>query len=154
MPLSPMSSSLWCFSFRDHNRRRAVMLPAFHPDQDAGPAGDDRGICPNWMIGTKSAPCGRGPRGGIVGDPMPGASPMPLALTDDEYNAVQAAAAPIHPRQRAAFLKALAGELEKHAIVGPGIVHRCARDLQKTFVVEAHSETSTASRNQSRRTTG
>jgi hypothetical protein len=37
--------------------------------------------------------------------------PMPLALTDDEYPAVQATAAPIHPHQRDAFLKALAVEL-------------------------------------------
>jgi hypothetical protein len=68
--------------------------------------------------------------------------PMPLALTDDEYAAVQAAAAPIHPLQRGDFLKALATELERHPVVGPGVVHRCAADLQKTFVVAAHSETS------------
>ena len=37
---------------------------------------------------------------------------MPLALTDDELSAVQDAAAPIHPMQRDAFLKALAAELE------------------------------------------
>lgn len=36
---------------------------------------------------------------------------MPLSLSDDEYNAVRAAAAPIHPLQRDAFLKALAVEL-------------------------------------------
>jgi hypothetical protein len=45
---------------------------------------------------------------------------MPLALNDDEMNAVQAAAAPIHPLQRDAFLKALAAELEKHTVIGPG----------------------------------
>jgi hypothetical protein len=66
---------------------------------------------------------------------------MPLALTDDEYNAVQAAAAPIHPLQRAAFLKALAEELERHPVVGPGVVHRCATALQRTFGVTAHTET-------------
>jgi hypothetical protein len=33
-------------------------------------------------------------------------TPMPLSLNDDEYNAVQAAAAPIHPLQRDAFLNA------------------------------------------------
>jgi hypothetical protein len=38
--------------------------------------------------------------------------PMPLALTDDEFAAVQAAAAPIHPLQRDAFLKDLAVELQ------------------------------------------
>jgi hypothetical protein len=37
---------------------------------------------------------------------------MPLSLSDDEFAAVQAAAAPIHPMQRDAFLKALAVELE------------------------------------------
>ena len=66
---------------------------------------------------------------------------MPLSLNDDEYNAVQAAAAPIHPLQRDAFLKALAVELERHPVVGPGLVHRVAAELQKTFGVVAHSET-------------
>jgi hypothetical protein len=66
---------------------------------------------------------------------------MPLSLTDDEYNAVLQAAAPIHPLQRDAFLKALAGELERHPVVGPGLVHRCAARLQRTFTVEAHAET-------------
>jgi hypothetical protein len=66
---------------------------------------------------------------------------MPLSLSDDEYSAVQAAAAPIHPQQRGAFLKALAVELERHPVVGPGLVHRCAADLQRTFGVTAHTET-------------
>jgi hypothetical protein len=71
---------------------------------------------------------------------------MPLALTDVEFAAVQAAAAPIHPQQRDAFLKALAAELEKHPTIGPGIVHRAAAAFQKTFVVAAHSETAHAPR--------
>jgi hypothetical protein len=66
---------------------------------------------------------------------------MPLALSDDEYSAVQAAAAPIHPLQRGAFLQALAVELERHPVVGPGLVHRLAADLQRRFVVEARTET-------------
>ena len=40
-----------------------------------------------------------------------------------------------------AFLKALAVELERHPVVGPGLVHRVAAELQKTFGVVAHSET-------------
>ena len=67
---------------------------------------------------------------------------MPLSLNDDECNAVQAAAAPIHPRQRGAFLQALAKELEGPFRHRPWVVHRCAAALQKTFVVAAHSETS------------
>ena len=66
---------------------------------------------------------------------------MPLSLNDDEHNVVQAAVAPIHPLQRDAFLKALAVELERHPVVGPGLVHRVAAELQKTFGVVAHSET-------------
>jgi hypothetical protein len=80
---------------------------------------------------------------------------MPLSLSDDEYAAVQAAAAPIHPVQRDAFLKALAVELEQHPVVGPGVVHRCAAALQKAFVVTAHSETShTAERHRARQAGG
>jgi hypothetical protein len=60
-----------------------------------------------------------------------------LSLTDAEFAAVQAAAAPIHPAQRHDFLKALATELERHPVVGPGLVHRLAADLQKTFAIEA-----------------
>lgn len=71
---------------------------------------------------------------------------MPLNLSDDEFAAVQAAAAPIHPMQRDAFLKALAAELERHPVVGPGVVFRAAAALQKTFVVAAHSETAHAPR--------
>jgi hypothetical protein len=69
---------------------------------------------------------------------------MPLSLSDDEFSAVQAAARPIHPLQRGAFLKALADELGKHAIIGPGTVFRTAAALQRRFGVEAHSETHTA----------
>jgi hypothetical protein len=66
--------------------------------------------------------------------PAGAARPMPLALTDDEYEAVQAAAAPIHPLQRGTFLQALATELERHPVVGPGLVHSYAAELQRKFV--------------------
>jgi hypothetical protein len=66
---------------------------------------------------------------------------MPLSLSDDEYNAVRQPQRR-SPLQRDAFLKALAVELERHPVVGPGVVHRAAAVLQKTFVVGAHSETS------------
>jgi hypothetical protein len=65
---------------------------------------------------------------------------MPLSLSDAEFAAVQAAAAPIHPLQGGDFLKALAEELGKHPVIGPGLVHRCAAELQRTFGVTAHSE--------------
>jgi hypothetical protein len=51
-------------------------------------------------------------------------------------------AAPIHPLQRDAFLKALAVELERHPVIGPGVVFRCAAELQRRFGVTVHSVTS------------
>jgi len=79
----------------------------------------------------------------------------PLALSDDELSAVQRAAAPVHPQQRDAFLKALAEELAQHPTVGPGLVHRLCADLQKRYGVTAHSETSqTAERHRARQAGG
>jgi hypothetical protein len=66
---------------------------------------------------------------------------MRLSLSDAEYDAVQAAAAPIHRLQRDAFVKALAAELQRHPVIGPGLVHRVAAEIQKTFSVTAHTET-------------
>jgi hypothetical protein len=77
---------------------------------------------------------------------------MPVSLSDDEYAAVQAAAAPIHPMQRDAFLKALAAELERYPMIGPGLVHRCAAELQRTFGVTAHTETPLAAEPRNLRT--
>ena len=68
---------------------------------------------------------------------------MLLSLSDAEYVVVQAAAAPIHPLQRGEFLQALATELEKHPVVGPGLVHRVAAELQRRYVVEARTEAGT-----------
>jgi hypothetical protein len=78
----------------------------------------------------------------------------PLALTDDELSAAQRAAAPIHRLQRDAFLKALATELERHPVIGPGLVHRCAAELQRTFGVGAHSATLAKTAQGPRRATG
>ena len=65
---------------------------------------------------------------------------MPLSLTDDEYAAVQAAAAPIHPHQRDDFLRALAAELERHPATGVRLVHRLCADLQRRYIVAARKE--------------
>jgi hypothetical protein len=67
---------------------------------------------------------------------------VPLSLSDAELSAVQRAAAPVHPRQRDAFLKALASELEQHPVVGPGLVHRLAGDVQRRYVIAPERETS------------
>jgi hypothetical protein len=73
---------------------------------------------------------------------------MPFSLSDDEFATVQAAAAPIHPQQRGAFLQALAKELERHPVIGPGLVHRCASELQRRYVIAPERGTAAAPREQ------
>jgi hypothetical protein len=64
---------------------------------------------------------------------------MPLAIPDDLFALVQQAAAPIAPAERDRFLAELAAELERHPVIGPGLVHRAAAELQRRFTVEARS---------------
>ena len=46
----------------------------------------------------------------------------PLSLTDDEYETVMAAAAPIHQAERGLFLLALAEEIARHPVTGAGLI--------------------------------
>ena len=63
----------------------------------------------------------------------------PLQLSDEEMQAVLAAAAPIALGERDRFLRELADELVQHSKskIGPGLVHRVARQVQCGFVLEA-----------------
>ena len=58
---------------------------------------------------------------------------MPLSLSDDEYNAVRAAAAPIHPLQRDAFLKALAVELSGTLSLGRALCIEPPRSCRRLW---------------------
>jgi hypothetical protein len=49
---------------------------------------------------------------------------MPIKLTDDELDAVMAAARPISVERRAAFLQEIASTWSSCAEIGPGAVHR------------------------------
>ena len=73
----------------------------------------------------------------IMGDPTrpePPDTAQPPVMT--KYAAVQALPQrSIHPQQRDAFLKALASKLERHPVVGPGLVHRLAADVQRRYVI-------------------
>jgi hypothetical protein len=61
---------------------------------------------------------------------------QPLRLSDDELDAVMAAARPIDRDQRDAFLQTVAAELRKAGgEVGPGTVHRICAELQKRFLL-------------------
>jgi hypothetical protein len=59
--------------------------------------------------------------------------------SDAEYDAITAAATPIHASQRSAFLQRLADELTRHPIIGEGLVFRVAAELQRKFLVEARA---------------
>ena len=56
---------------------------------------------------------------------------MIIRLTDSELEAVFTAARPLHPRDRDAFLQAIAIELSTLPVVGDGAVHRVCSDVQR-----------------------
>jgi hypothetical protein len=49
------------------------------------------------------------------------------------------------PTEREAFIQAVAAELERHAILGEGLLHRTVASLQREFTVMARSEANPAS---------
>jgi hypothetical protein len=57
----------------------------------------------------------------------------PIKLTDDEMNAVYAACRPLPVADRDAFLQALADALRQRGEIGPGVVYRVIRDVQRRF---------------------
>jgi hypothetical protein len=61
---------------------------------------------------------------------------MPLHFSDEEKDLLLSLAAPIDQKQRAAFLAAVAAELEANGqagAVGIGSVHRVAARVQRRF---------------------
>ena len=58
---------------------------------------------------------------------------MIIRLTDSELEAVFTAARPLHPRDRDAFLQAIAAELATLPVVSDGPVQRVASAVQRLF---------------------
>ncbi|MDN3279105.1 hypothetical protein QWJ07_32910 [Frankia sp. RB7] len=56
---------------------------------------------------------------------------MPISLSDDELATVMSAAKPLAPHQRGAFLADVAAELARHPEIGPGLIGRVVRELQR-----------------------
>jgi hypothetical protein len=65
---------------------------------------------------------------------------MPIRISDDDYVTIARAAEPVPPQQRGDFLRSLAIELERHPVIGPGLVHRLAAELQARFTVETRAQ--------------
>jgi hypothetical protein len=59
--------------------------------------------------------------------------PYPIGFTATEYDIVVAAAEPIDPEHRVAFLEAVASALASHTVLGEGLVHRICREHQRHF---------------------
>jgi hypothetical protein len=57
----------------------------------------------------------------------------PIALSDDELEAILAAARPLDVHVRDAFLQRVAASLRDCGEVGPGTVHRAIAQAQKEF---------------------
>lgn len=67
----------------------------------------------------------------------------PIRLSDSELDAILQAARPIAPRDRDGFLQAVASELSRCGEIGPGVVYRVVKDVQRRFfdppdLAEAH----------------
>jgi hypothetical protein len=59
--------------------------------------------------------------------------PKPLALTDEQLDAVYRAAQPLDVDLRAAFLETVARALSREAELGDGAVQRACREAQKLY---------------------
>jgi hypothetical protein len=59
--------------------------------------------------------------------------PTPIALSDDELDAIMRAAQPLAPHVRDDFLRHVAEQLSACAEIGPGVVARACRTAQKQF---------------------
>jgi hypothetical protein len=57
-----------------------------------------------------------------------------LSLSDEEVAALIDISTPVAHELRDPFLRALALELEKHPVIGPGLINRLGRELQREFV--------------------
>jgi hypothetical protein len=57
----------------------------------------------------------------------------PIALTDDQMDAVLRAAAPLAPHDRGPFLEVLPQALQAQREIGDGTVHRAIAETQKQF---------------------
>jgi len=57
----------------------------------------------------------------------------PLSLSAEEMQMVQSLALPIDPRERDAFLQAVAAALASEPVRGPGVAHQVGRRIQREF---------------------
>jgi hypothetical protein len=64
---------------------------------------------------------------------MPDSDISPVSLTDMQLDAVLAAAHPLAPDQRSAFLADVARSLANERTIGDGLLHRVIMHVQKRY---------------------
>jgi hypothetical protein len=67
--------------------------------------------------------------------------PTPLALSNEEIDLLYRLASPIAFNRRDEFLQAVADALASCPEPGPDVTHRVARQIQKSFTLQAQRET-------------
>ena len=60
-------------------------------------------------------------------------TPTDLPPSDNLQSIVDSAAMPLRPSDRPLFFEAVGAELQQYSEIGPGIVFRVARELQRKF---------------------
>jgi len=58
---------------------------------------------------------------------------LQISLNDDQLTTITKAAEALHPRDRTAFMKAVAARLQDQ-VIGNGIIGRLCRELQAQFL--------------------
>jgi hypothetical protein len=58
----------------------------------------------------------------------------PVALTDEAMLALRELSAPLDPRDRTRFVEAVVAELNGHAEIDLGLIHRVAVPLQRQYL--------------------
>jgi hypothetical protein len=64
---------------------------------------------------------------------MPESDTCPVSLTDLQLDAVLAAASPLSPDRRSAFLADVARTLASERVIGDGLLHRVIMHVQRQY---------------------
>jgi hypothetical protein len=57
-----------------------------------------------------------------------------ISLSDEELAVIMESARPIPARERDHFLQDIAAELAQHQEIGPGLIGRLSRDMQRRYI--------------------
>ena len=111
-----------------HGATATANSTASWPDKKSPIAGGQTGL--QVIVAVETAPSIGRRSGGHNRESFP---MRPIRLSDSELDAVMAAARPLPIACRDAFLQSVADALQRHAELGPGVVHRVCAEAQRAF---------------------